>query len=88
MTFFNLRHDKGLGDRENQVHCNPLGSPGTPLVGLHRGSMESNFDASQVPRLKTWQPQSRHATSALKRKGSYLPKGSYLLKGCFPVGEF
>ena len=70
MAFLNLRHDKGWGDRENQVHCNPLGSPGTPLVGVNRGSMESNFDASHVTRFKTWQRQSRHATSALSCKTS------------------
>ena len=70
MAFFNLRHDKGWGDRENQVHFNPLGSPRTPLVGLNRGSMESNFDVSQVTRFKTWQRQSRQATSTLSRKTS------------------
>ena len=41
------------GDRENGVPYNPLGSPGTPLVGLNQESMESNFDTSQVTRFKT-----------------------------------
>ena len=39
---------------ENDLHSNPLSSPGTPSVGLNRESMESNFDASQVTRFKTW----------------------------------
>ena len=62
------------GDRENEVHCNPLGSPRTPLVGLNLERMESNFDASQVTRLKIWRRQSQHmhTTLALSRKGSYL----------------
>ena len=42
------------GKEENHLHCNPLRSPGTPLVGLNRESMVSNFDASQVTRFKTW----------------------------------
>ena len=52
--FFNLRHDKGWGKGENDLHSNPLSSPGTPSVGLNRESMESNFDASQATRFKTW----------------------------------
>ena len=43
LLFFNLRHDKGWGTGENDVQCNPLGFPGTPLVGINRESMESNF---------------------------------------------
>ena len=43
MGFFNLRDDKGWGDGEFDVHCDSLGSPGTPLVGLVRKSMESNL---------------------------------------------
>ena len=46
--------DKGEGDGEFDVHCDPLGSPGTPLVGFNRQSMESNFDTSQVTRFKNW----------------------------------
>ena len=31
--FFNLHDDKGWGDVEFDVHCDPLRSPLTPLVG-------------------------------------------------------
>ena len=54
MAFFNLRDDKGWGDGEFDVHCHPLGSPGTPFVGRDRESMESNFETSQVTRFKNW----------------------------------
>ena len=54
MAFFNLRDDKGWGDGEFDVHCDPLGSPGTPFVGCDRESMESNFETSQVTRFKKW----------------------------------
>ena len=49
-----MTRDGGKG--ENDLHCNPLRlrSPGSPLLGLNRESMESNFDASQVTRFKTW----------------------------------
>ena len=43
---------RGRGKGENDLHSNPLSSPGTPSVGLNRESMESNFDASQVTRFK------------------------------------
>ena len=52
-----MRDDKGWGDGKFDMHCNPLGSPGTPLVGLNRESMESNFadfDISEVTRFKNW----------------------------------
>ena len=57
-------------DRENEAHCNPLGSPRTPLVKPNRESTELTFDASQVTRFKTWQQQSQHTTPALWRKGT------------------
>ena len=60
--FFNLCHDKRWGDRENEVHCNPPGSPGTALVRLNQGSMESNFDASQVTSFKVWGQKLQHKT--------------------------
>ena len=69
---FNLCHDKGWGDKETEVHCSLLGSPGTPLVGLNQESMESNFDISQVTRFKTWQRQSQHTTPTMSRDGIYL----------------
>ena len=69
---FNLCHDKGWGDKENEVHCSLLGSPGTPLVGLNQESMESNFDISQVTRFKTWQRQSQLTTPTMSRDGIYL----------------
>ena len=47
-----MPRDRGKG--ENDLHSNPLSSPGTPSVGLNRESMESNFEASQVTRFKTW----------------------------------
>ena len=47
-----MTRDRGKG--ENDLHSNPLSSPGTPSVGLNRESMESNFDASQATRFKTW----------------------------------
>ena len=47
-----MTRDGGKG--ENDLHCNPLRSSGTPLVGLNRESMESNFDVSQFTRYKTW----------------------------------
>ena len=49
-----MHDDKGWGVGEFDMHCDPLGSPGTPLVGLNRESMESNFDISQVTRFKNW----------------------------------
>ena len=70
---FNLCHDKGWGDKENEVHCSPPGSPGTPLVGLNQESMESNFDISQVTRFKTWQRQSQHTTPTMSRDGRDFP---------------
>ena len=54
MAFSNLRDDKEWGDGEFDVHCDPLGSPGTPFVGLNRERMESNFDTSQVTRFRNW----------------------------------
>ena len=73
MGFFNLRDDKGwgMGDGEFDVHCDPLGSPGTPLVGLVRESMESvNLTDLRLPGLNIGDGQ--HTTHALGRKGSYL----------------
>ena len=34
MAFFNLRDDKGWEDGEFDLHCDPLGSPGTPMAVL------------------------------------------------------
>ena len=70
MGFFNLRDDKGLGDGEFDVHCDSLGSPGTPLVGLVRESMESNLTHLRLPGLNIGDGQ--RTTHALGRKGSYL----------------
>ena len=56
MAFLYLASRQGMGgggDRENEVHRNPLGSPRTPSVKLSRESIESKFDASQVNRFKT-----------------------------------
>ena len=49
-----MHDDKGWGVGEFDMHCDPLGSSGTPLVGLNRESMESNFDISEVTRFKNW----------------------------------
>ena len=51
MGFLNLCGDKGWGDGEFDQHCDPLGSPGTPLVGPVRGSMESNLTHHRLPGL-------------------------------------
>ena len=74
-----MRHDKGLGvgggggDRENDIHCNPLGSPRTPLGGLNRESMESNFDASQFARFKTFRDSRNSRLLHLVVKGVISP---------------
>ena len=70
MGFFNLRDDKGWGDGEFDVHCDRLGSPGTPLVGLVRESMESNLTHLRLPGLNIGDGQ--RTAHALGRKGSYL----------------
>ena len=64
-AFFNLRDDKGWGDGKIDIHCNPLGSPLTPLVGLNRESMESNLTHLRLPGLKIGDGQ--HTTHALGR---------------------
>ena len=71
IAFFNLRDDKGqeLGD---DLHCDPLGSPGTVLVGLHRESMESNFETSHVARFKNWRRASHDSCTWSLRKLSDL----------------
>ena len=61
--FFNLRDDKGPGDGKIDIHCSPLGSPLTPLVGLNRESMESNLTHLRLPGLKIGDGQ--HTTHAL-----------------------
>ena len=66
MGFFNLCDDKGWVDGEFDLHCDPLGSPGTPLVGLVRGSMESNLTHHRLPGLNIGDGQ--HTTHALGRK--------------------
>ena len=47
-----MRDDKGWGDGNLTCTAILFGSPGTPLVGLNRESMESNFDISEVTRFK------------------------------------
>ena len=64
-VFFNLCDDKGWGDGKIDIHCNPLGSPLTPLVGLNRESMESNLTHLRLPGLKIGDGQ--HKTHALGR---------------------
>ena len=44
--------DKEWGDGKIDVHCNPLGSPKTPLAGLNGKSMESNLTHLKLPGLK------------------------------------
>ena len=41
-----------MGGQGNDVHCNPLGSPGTSLVGLNLENMESNLTHLRLPGLK------------------------------------
>ena len=53
MGFFNLCDDKGWVDGEFDLHCDPLRSPGTPLVGLVRGSMESNLTHLRLATVNT-----------------------------------
>ena len=43
MPFFNLRDDKGWGNGKFDVHCDPLGSPGTPFVGRYRMEWFKNW---------------------------------------------
>ena len=71
MGFFNLCDDKGWRDGEFDLHCDPLGSPGTPLVGLVQESTESNLTHLRLPGLNTGDGQEA-TTHALGRKGSYL----------------
>ena len=52
-------------DGKIDIHCNPLGSPLTPLVGLNRESMESNLTHLRLPDLKIGDGQ--HTTHALGR---------------------
>ena len=47
-----MRDDKGWGDGNLTCTAILFGSPGTPLVGLNRESMVSNFDISEVTRFK------------------------------------
>ena len=74
-----MRHDKGLGvgggggGRENDIHCNPLGSPRTPLGELNRERMESNFDASQFARFKTFRDSRNSRLLHLVVKGVISP---------------
>ena len=49
-----MRDDKGWGDGNLTCTAILFGSPGTPLVGLNRESMESNFDVSEVTGFKNW----------------------------------
>ena len=49
---FNLCHDKGWGDKENEVHCSLLGSPGTPLVGLNQEAWNQTLTYLRLPGLK------------------------------------
>ena len=51
------------GDGTIDVHCDPLGSPLTPLVGLNREGMESNLTHLRLPGLKIGDGQ--HTTHAL-----------------------
>ena len=68
---FNVRHDKGLG----------VGGGGTgkmtytaiPLGGLNRESMESNFDASQFARFKTFRDSRNSRLLHLVVKGVISP---------------
>ena len=68
MGFFNLCDDKGWGGGggEFDLHCDPLGSPGTPLVGFVRGHMESKLTHHRLPGLNIG--DGRHTTHALGRK--------------------
>ena len=53
--FFNLHDDKGWGDVEFDIHCDPLRSPLTPLVGLIKlRKHDIKLDTSQVTRFKNW----------------------------------
>ena len=68
---------KGWGDGEFDVHCEPLGCPLTPLVGLNRESMESNLTHFRLSGLKIGDGQ--HTTHALaspadvRRSSSRVP---------------
>ena len=68
-----MKRDGGTG-KMIEVHCSPLGSPGTPLVGPNRGLAwnQTLTYISQVTRFKTWQKQSQHMTPTMSRNGSYL----------------
>ena len=66
MPFFNLRDDKGWGNGEFDVHCDPLGSPGTPFVDVTEWNQ--TLKLLRVPGLKIGDEQ--HTTPALGRKGS------------------
>ena len=68
--FFNLRDDKGWGNGEFDVHCDPLVCPLTPLVGLNRESMESNLTRLRLPGLKIGDGQ--HTTHVLASPADVL----------------
>ena len=60
------REGGGGGGEEFDVHYDPLGSPGTPLVEFNRESMESNFDTSQVTRFKNWRRATHDSCNFVK----------------------
>ena len=60
------------GKGENDSHCNPLRSPGTPLVGLNRESMESTLTHLRLTlggRLLEDFPQSKYSLRGRRSKG-------------------
>lgn len=52
MLFFNLRNEKGRGNGEFEVHFDPLGSPGTPLVDLTEKAWNQTVTHLRLPGLK------------------------------------
>ena len=64
IAFFNLRDDKGQGHGDD-LHCDPLGSPGTVLVGLTEKAWNQTLRHLTLPGLKTGDEQ--HTTPALGR---------------------
>ena len=52
VLFFNLRNEKGRRNGEFDVHFDPLGSPGTPLVDLNEKAWNQTLTHLRLPGLK------------------------------------
>ena len=82
-AFFHLCDDKGWGDGKIDIHCNPPGSPLTPLVGLNRESMESNLTHLRLPGLNIGDGQ--QTTYALGRNLNFRASLQQIVPQCISL---